>query len=100
MYEHGVRDALTTGRATAWLDRLRDPQILVNIDAQRTLARELAARGFDGVALIEASREALVAAIHAGIAVAMVVAVFSIWQCRRVPSIKITRAAEPVPAAE
>jgi len=100
MYEHGVRDALATDRATAWIARFRDPQILVNIDAQRALARELAVRGFDGAALLEASREALVAAIHAGIAVATVVAVFSIWQCRRVPRIKITRAAEPVPAAE
>jgi EmrB/QacA subfamily drug resistance transporter len=100
LYEHGVRDALASDRATAWIARFRDPQILVNIDAQRALARELAVRGFDGAALIEASREALVAAIHAGIAVALVVAVFSIWECRRVPRIRITRAAEPVPAAE
>lgn len=100
MYEHGVRSALAARDAGAWLERLRDPQILLELDAQRALARELTQTGIDGAALIEAARETLVAAIHAGIAVAMVVAVFSIWQCRRVPRIKITRAAEPAPAAE
>lgn len=95
MYAHGVQDALRSAGAVSWLEPMRDPQILVNLDAQRALVRQLAQAGFDGASLIEAAREALVGAIHIGIAVAMAVAVFSIWQCRRVPQVQITRAAEP-----
>jgi hypothetical protein len=79
---------------------MRDPQILVNREAQQSLVAELAKAGHNGGALVEAAREALVASIHAGIGIAVAVAVFAIWQCRRVPRIKIGRAPEPAPMTE
>lgn len=100
LYASGVRNALTAGRATDWWQTMRDPQILVNRGAQQTLLASLARAGHDGAALLEQAREALVGAIHAGIAVAAVVAVVALWQCRRVPHVSIRRRAEPVPAAE
>ncbi len=100
MYTHRVGGALQSAGATQWLDQMRDPQILVNREAQQSLLAQLAHAGRDGAALIEAAREALVASIHAGIAVAMAVAVFAIWQCRRVPHVKIARAPEPAVASE
>ncbi|HWX11080.1 MAG TPA: hypothetical protein VNZ04_03645 [Trinickia sp.] len=41
-----------------------------------------------------------VASIHAGTAVAMAVAVFAVWRCRRVPQVEIRRAPEPAGSAE
>lgn len=100
MYASGVRQALDADGALQWLAQMRDPQILVNREAQRTLIDQLAHAGHNGALLLETARETLVGSIHAGIAVAMVVAVVSIWQCRRVPPIKIKRAAEPAVSAE
>ncbi|GLU32975.1 MDR family MFS transporter [Trinickia caryophylli] len=100
LYAHGVRDALEMAGGTHWFEPMRDPQILVNLDAQRELVAQLARAGLDGPALIELAREALVGAIHAGIAVAMVIALVSLWQCKRVPHVRIARAVEPAPVAE
>ncbi|HKR40922.1 MAG TPA: MFS transporter, partial [Paraburkholderia sp.] len=49
-----------------------------------------------GAPLLEAAREALVGAIHLGIAVAAAIAVVSIWQTRHVPPVKLQRKVEPV----
>jgi EmrB/QacA subfamily drug resistance transporter len=100
LYARGVDNALAADHATHWLARMRDPQILVNHDAQRALVDELVRAGHNGTMLLEAAREALVGAIHIGIAASALVAVLSIWQCRRVPHVKITRAAEPAAAPE
>lgn len=100
LYAGGVKDALHSSGAERWFDGMRDPRILVDVDAQHRLMQALTQAGFDGAALIGAAREALVAAIHVGLAVATAVAVFSVWQCRRVPQVKIRRAAEPAPLAE
>jgi predicted MFS family arabinose efflux permease len=100
MYASGVASALEADHASQWLAQMRDPQILVNRDAQRTLIDQLTHAGHNGAALLEAAREALVAAIHTGLAVCLVVAVASIWYCRRVPPVKITRSAETAVAAE
>ena len=101
LYARGVRDALTAGNAMQWWPAMRDPQILVNRDAQHSLLDAFAHAGRgDGAALLELAREALVTAIHAGIAVAAVVALVALWQCRRVPHVSITRRAQSAPAAE
>lgn len=102
LYARGVRDSLTADHAMQSWPTMRDPQILVNHEAQQTLLAALARTGHDGAALLELAREALVAAIHAGIAVAAVVALIALWQCRRVPHVAIRRRAEatPAPAAE
>lgn len=100
LYASGVKDSLDAAGAGSWFDVMRDPQILVNLEAQHSLVQQQAQAGVDGAALMEAAREALVASIHVGIAVAAAVAVFSVWQCRRVPRVKIKRTTEPAPSTE
>jgi EmrB/QacA subfamily drug resistance transporter len=96
LYASGVQKALAADQATHWLPQLADPQILVNRDAQTALIGELAKAGHNGAPLLEAAREALVGAIHLGIALAALVALVSLWQTRRVPLIKLQRKVEPV----
>ncbi|WP_429318902.1 MDR family MFS transporter [Paraburkholderia sp. GAS448] len=100
MYASGVRSALERASATQWFVDLSDPQILINRDAQSTLVSQLSHTGHDGALLLEAAREALVASIHMGLALAAVVAVVSVWQSRRVPPIKLQRRIEPVVHAD
>ncbi|WP_343663512.1 MDR family MFS transporter [Paraburkholderia tropica] len=96
LYASGVQKSLAADQATHWLPQLADPQILVNRDAQTALIGELAKAGHNGAPLLEAAREALVGAIHLGIALAALVALVSLWQTRRVPLIKLQRKVEPV----
>ncbi|QBQ95892.1 MDR family MFS transporter [Paraburkholderia pallida] len=96
LYTSGVHKALDADHAMHWFSQLSDPQILINRDAQHALIGELAQAGHNGAPLLEAAREALVGAIHLGIAVAAVIAVVSIWRTRRVPPIKLQRKVETV----
>jgi hypothetical protein len=100
LYARGVHDALTGANAMGWWSTMRDPQILVNQGAQRTLLESLARAGQDGAVLLEQARVSLVTAIHAGLAVAAVIALVALWRCTSVPHVSITRRGEPVPAAE
>jgi EmrB/QacA subfamily drug resistance transporter len=100
LYASGVRNALDADHATHWLPQLADPQILINRDAQTSLLGDLAHAGHNGAPLLEAAREALVGAIHLGIAVAAAIALVSIWQTRRVPPVKLQRKIEPVVHAD
>jgi len=77
-----------------------DPQILIDRAAQGGLVAELTRAGHNGALLLEAARESLVGAIHLGVAMAAVVAVYSVWQCRRVPPIALRRKIEPHVAAD
>jgi EmrB/QacA subfamily drug resistance transporter len=95
LYTHRIADALQTAGADQWLGQMRDPQVLINQPAQQSLLGQLAVAGHDGAALIAVGREALVASIHAGMAMVMVVAVLAIWQCQRVPRVNIRRAPGP-----
>ncbi|MBB5501860.1 MDR family MFS transporter [Paraburkholderia sp. MM5384-R2] len=96
MYKSGVRNALEGAGASHWFADLGDPQILINRDAQTTLVDQLTHAGHNGAMLLESAREALVGAIHLGLAMAAVIAVVSVWQTRRVPPIKLQRKLEPV----
>jgi EmrB/QacA subfamily drug resistance transporter len=100
LYASGVQLALERDHATHWLESLADPQILINREAQETLLGQLGAAGHNGAVLLEAAREALVAAIHIGLALAAAVAVISLWQSRRVPPVRLKGAAEPAILAE
>jgi EmrB/QacA subfamily drug resistance transporter len=100
MYASGVRSALARDHAMPWFKDIGDPQILINHDAQAMLLGELTRAGHDGAMLLEAAREALVAAIHLGIALAAVISLMSIWQSRRVPPIKLHRQPEPAVMAD
>ncbi|MDF3082389.1 MDR family MFS transporter [Burkholderia sola] len=100
MYSSGVRNALSADQAMQWHARLADPQILIDRAAQGGLVAELTRAGHNGALLLEAARESLVGAIHLGVAMAAVVAVVSVWQCRRVPPIALRRKIEPHVAAD
>jgi EmrB/QacA subfamily drug resistance transporter len=96
MYASGVRNALDNDHASQWFAELGDPQILINRDAQATLLGQLAHAGHNGALLLEAARESLVGAIHIGLALGALVALFAIWQSRRVPPIKLRSQVEPI----
>jgi hypothetical protein len=96
LYSSGVQKALEADQAGHWLPQLADPQILINRDAQTALIADLTHAGHHGAPLLEAAREALVGAIHLGIALAAVIALVSFWQTRRVPPVKLQRKVEPV----
>jgi EmrB/QacA subfamily drug resistance transporter len=100
MYASGVRSALTQDSAMRWFGDMGDPQILINRDAQSTLLSQMTHAGHNGAVLLEAAREALVAAIHLGLALAAVIAVVSVWQSRRVPPVKLHRQVEPTILAD
>jgi EmrB/QacA subfamily drug resistance transporter len=100
LYASGVRLALEKDHAAHWFPDLGDPQILINRDAQGPLLTQLAAAGHNGAMLLESAREALVAAIHIGIALAAVVAVIAIWQSRRVPPVRLKGPVDPTILAE
>ncbi|WP_338925833.1 MFS transporter [Mycetohabitans endofungorum] len=96
-YASGVRDTLARSHAGAWFDAFGDPQVLINRQAQQKLVQQVGAAGHDGVALLEGAREALVGAIHLGVALAALVAVWAVWHARRVPRIQLARSAKHEP---
>jgi hypothetical protein len=100
MYAGGVRGALGVEHASRWFARLADPQILIDRVAQARVIDELTRAGHDGARLIEAARDALVGAIHLGVALGALVALFAAWHARRVPPITLRRAAEPTVAVD
>ncbi len=86
MYASGVRQALNADQSGAWLPSFADPQILVSHVMQTTVLSHLTDAGnLHGPALLAAARDALISAIHTGVGVAVVVALFAIWLVRRVP---------------
>jgi MFS family permease len=100
LYASGVKLALDKDGASQWFKDLGDPQILINRDAQHTLLTQLASAGHNGSLLLDSAREALVAAIHIGLALAAAVAVLAIWQSRRVPPVRLKGSIEPTILAE
>lgn len=91
MYGSGVARALESDHAAQWLADFSDPEILVNHDIQSTLLAQMLQAGHNGSALLDAARDALVGAIHMGIALAAVAAVAGLWMVRRVPLIRFAR---------
>jgi len=77
------------GGAARWLPQLKDPQMLVDPQAQGRFLAQLAHHSENGASLIEAARLALVGAIHSGQAIALAVAVFALWCVRRVPPVRL-----------
>jgi EmrB/QacA subfamily drug resistance transporter len=91
MYVARVREALEAAHASQWLARLNDPQILINKAAQNQLVAQLQGIGQNGAALIETARTSLVSSIHLGQMLSVAVAVFALWQMRRVPRLQLRR---------
>ncbi|KVE27017.1 disulfide bond formation protein DsbA [Burkholderia singularis] len=99
-YGRGVRVALAADGALPWQARLADPHVLIDRAAQARVVDELARAGHHGAFMIDAARDALVSAIHLGIGVGAAVALFGVWQSRRVPPLELRRTLEPAVAAE
>jgi len=99
-YTSGVEQSLASGNASAWLARFSDPQVLIDKASQAGLLTELQHAGHNGALLLEHARVSLVTAIHLGLVVAAVAAVIGIWRARRVPPVRLVRAAEPALAAD
>ena len=86
-----VTDVLRSENALQWLPQLRNPQVLVDPEAQQTLAAQLSQHGSQASELLEHVREALVAGIHNGQVLAVLVALTGLWLARRVPVIQLVR---------
>ncbi|EJM95422.1 MDR family MFS transporter [Herbaspirillum sp. YR522] len=97
MYGNGVQKALESDHAAQWLKDFSDPEVLVNHDIQSVLLGQLMQAGHDGSALLDAARDALVGAIHMGIAIAVVASLAGLWMVRRVPRIKFAEQAKVEP---
>ncbi len=97
MYSSGVEKALESDHAVQWMAEFKDPEILVNHDIQSTLLSQMLSAGHNGSALLDAARDALVGAIHMGIALAIISALAGLWMVRKVPLIKFaSKKVEPV----
>ncbi|WP_293025305.1 MFS transporter [Pandoraea sp.] len=96
-YLSGVRASLAASGAMQWLPKLDDPQILVNPQAQKSFIDLLQQAGKNGEPLIEAARLSLVAAVHSGLMLGLVVTIISLWWVRRVPAIRLSRGAKVSP---
>lgn len=97
MYGNGVQKALESDHAAQWLKDFSDPEVLVNHDIQSVLLGQLMQAGHNGSALLDAARDALVGAIHMGIAIAVVASLAGLWMVRRVPQIKFADQAKVEP---
>ncbi|VCU68771.1 Multidrug resistance protein 3 [Pigmentiphaga humi] len=86
-----VTEVLQTENALQWLPQLHNPQILVDPQAQRTLAEQFAQHGGQATELLEHVRQALVSGIHNGQILAVFIALVALWLVRRVPAIQIVR---------
>lgn len=86
-----VTEVLQSENALQWLPQLHNPQVLVDPQAQRSLAEQLAQHGGQAAELLEHVREALVSGIHNGQILAVFIALVGLWLVRRVPAIQIVR---------
>ncbi|ALS60479.1 MDR family MFS transporter [Pandoraea norimbergensis] len=98
-YTARVKESLVATGGQQWTAQLTDPQILVNAQAQSDFLATVAHMGQNGALLIEASRTALVGAIHNGQMLSLAAALAGLWFVRRVPLIRLTRGAKPTPPA-
>jgi EmrB/QacA subfamily drug resistance transporter len=101
-YFSSVSTSLGAQNAQQWLPQLRDPQILVNPEAQSAFVAQMSVAGHNGAGMIEMARVALVSAIHDGQIIVLAIAILSLWCVSRVPPIRLKSRprAAPVPAGE
>ena len=98
VYQMRIQTELAAGHMSSWFGALSNPQILVDHQDETRLVAQLVRSGHNGQ-IIELARDALVTAVHAGLAIAVVAAVWGVWQCRRVPSIQFSKDKKAVPPA-
>src|SRR5690606_17123846 len=87
IYASQVAGNLSSRVDTDSLTQLSDPRVLVDAASQAHLLSQWAAQHLDGAAILETTRAALIAAIHSGMGVSLVVALVSLWFLRKMPVI-------------
>ena len=102
VYASRVMDTLSQQVDADSLAALSDPRVLVDATSQADLLAQWAAQHLNGSAILDVTRAALVAAIHSGMGVSLVVALVSLWFVRKMPVIRLERRlpATPAPAGE
>ena len=98
VYAYQVSSTLSERVDAISLTQLTDPRVLVDVESQTQLLTQWAAQHLDGAAILETTRTALVAAIHSGMGVSLLVALISLWFVRRMPSIRLERNTSTQPA--
>ena len=94
LYVSRVHAGLEQTGAMQWYERVANPQILVNVEDQTRLLVELGRHGHNGAAILDMARAALVHGIHLGIGLAALMAIWGIWQTRKVPVVQLRAARE------
>ena len=94
LYVSRVHAGLENAGAMPWLARMSNPQILVDVQDQTRLLVELGQHGHNGAAVLDLARVGLVDAIHVGMGLAALMALWGIWQTRNVPAVQIRRRAQ------
>jgi MFS family permease len=100
MYSSGVQRTLELENGQQWQGAFHNPEILMDAASQQKLLAETMQSGHDGAAMLNAAREALVSAIHMGMALAIVMALVGLWMSRRVPRVSFSRPMEPAAPVE
>ena len=100
MYADGVQRALELDNGQQWLGAFHNPEILMDASAQQKLLAQTVQSGHDGALMLNAAREALVGAIHMGMALAIAMALVGLWMSRRVPKVSFSRAVQPPEAVD
>jgi hypothetical protein len=100
LYAGGVQRALVAEQGEQWLPQFRNPEILLDHAAQQSLLAQAVQADRNGEAMINAAREALVASIHTGVALAIVVSLIGLWMVRRVPHVSFHRPIAAAPLAD
>ena len=91
-YVERVRELDVSGFGKGdWLARLEDPQVLVNTEVQSNFIALLQRQGLHGETFILHAREALVWGIHAGLALAVVMAILGLVCLFRMPHFQFGR---------
>lgn len=96
-YVQGVHQAVPDVTQGTWSGVLENPQVLVNQAIQSDFIARLFRLGLNGTAFIDSARLALVDAVHAGLVVALVVAIIATAWVWRLPLVKLRRPAEKAP---
>jgi EmrB/QacA subfamily drug resistance transporter len=87
-YVHGVNGMLAASGGSQWASWLDDPQILVNHALADKLNAAMAQAG-DGMALLDAAREAMVSAIHGSQWIVVALVALALWITRLVPPVDL-----------
>jgi len=88
-YTGNVHNLLNSYQATQWFKSLASPTTLVGRADQTALVNQLVLSGHAGGAILEPARQALIGAIHLGLAVAAGAALVGLCVTLFVPSVRI-----------